>query len=103
MFEKKVSGQIDIHPSNKNKIRIFGMSNEQIKEITDKISEVIRKISVVKLNIRKEEAIRLKSSKLLNQKLLKDKMIIFSYSNPGEKNYYLGGKGTQSHLSFAFK
>lgn len=57
----------------------------------------------MKLNIRNEEATKLKSSKLLNERLLKDKMVIFRYGNSGEKSYYLGGKGTQPQLSAVFK
>lgn len=64
---------------------------------------MINKIAIVKLNIRHEEAMRLKSSKLLNKKLLKDKMVIFKYGNVGDKSYYLGGKGTQPQLSCVFK
>lgn len=51
-FPKKVNRKIDIHPSNKNKIRIYGSSQEELKEISAKISELIQKIAIVKLNIR---------------------------------------------------
>jgi hypothetical protein len=51
-FPKITTRQIDIHPSNKNKIRIYGSSQEELKEISSKISELIQKIAIVKLNIR---------------------------------------------------
>lgn len=53
--------------------------------------------------MRNEEAVRIKSSKLLNRKLYKDKMVIFRYGNNTEKSYYLGGKGSQPQLTAAFK
>lgn len=103
LFPKKAYNRIDIHPANKNKIRIFGATQEEIKEISSQISAIINKIAILKLNIRNDEAIRLKSSKLLNKKLLKDKMVIFKFGNPGDKSYYLGGKGTQPQLACVFK
>lgn len=103
LFPKKNYNRIDIHPANKNKIRIFGTTHEEIKEISSQISNLINKIAILKLNIRNEEAIRLKSSKLLNKRLLKDKMVIFKFGNSNDKSYYLGGKGTQPQLACVFK
>ena len=40
---------------------------------------------------------------MLNHKLLKDKLVMFSYGNSSERAYYLGGKGTQQQLSMKFK
>ena len=54
LFPKKVNKTIDLHPSNRNKIRIYGSTQEELKEITGKISELIQKIAIVKLNIRNE-------------------------------------------------
>lgn len=30
-------------------------------------------------------------------------MVIFRFGNPGDKSYYLGGKGTQTQLACVFK
>jgi hypothetical protein len=67
------------------------------------MSEMINSISIVKLNIKNEEAYKIKSSKILSKKLLKDKMIIFKYGSMNDKSFYLGGKGSQPYLSSVFK
>lgn len=83
LFPREKYNRIDIHPANKNKIKIFGSNDEEIKEISLKISEMVNRISIIKLNIKKEDAIRMKSSKALSMKLLNDKMVIIRYGNSG--------------------
>lgn len=38
IFPKKKYNRVDIHPANRNKIKIFGNNDEEIKEVSLKIS-----------------------------------------------------------------
>lgn len=52
LFPKTAFNRVDLHPANKNKIRIFGTNQAEIKEINSKITEILDQTSIVKLNIR---------------------------------------------------